>query len=129
MLGRSTGVKERAESGRELALKLAHDRKFRKQLLSAISHSAAAKRRARQRGVVGRAKRLAADARLRQEIRSAATSLEKAWTRVEKKRSHKLRNTLIVAGAGAAIAAAWWARAKSPESASASSEPVGASMN
>jgi uncharacterized membrane protein len=33
------------------------------------------------------------------------TSLEKAWTRVEKKRSHTLRNTLIVvAGAGAAAA-------------------------
>ncbi len=33
-------------------------------------------------------------------------SLEKAWSRVERKRSHKLRNTLIVLGVGAGAAAA-----------------------
>ena len=33
-------------------------------------------------------------------------SLDKAWSRVEKKRSHKLRNTLIVAGIGGGVAAA-----------------------
>ena len=50
MLGRNAGVKERAESGRVLAVKLsAQDRKFRKQLLAAISHSAAAKTRARKK--------------------------------------------------------------------------------
>src|ERR671938_45017 len=32
--------------------------------------------------------------------------MQKAWSRVEKKRSHKLRNTLIVVGAGGATAAA-----------------------
>ena len=70
MLGRSTGVKERAESGRVLAVKLAQDRKFRKQLLAAISHSAAAKTRARKKtGPMATAKRLAADTRLRFELR------------------------------------------------------------
>src|SRR5439155_12209023 len=38
--------------------------------------------------------------------RRMTDSLEKAWSRVEKKRSHKLRNTLIVVGAGGAAAAA-----------------------
>jgi uncharacterized membrane protein len=33
-------------------------------------------------------------------------NFEKAWTRVEKKRSHKVRNTLIVVGVGGAVAAA-----------------------
>jgi uncharacterized membrane protein len=31
--------------------------------------------------------------------------LQKAWTRVEKKRSHKLRNTIFVVGAGGVVAA------------------------
>jgi uncharacterized membrane protein len=104
---RSGGVKERAESGQALALKLARDRKFRKQLLSAIGHSAMARERARRRiGVMATAKRLAADKRLREDVRAAATNVQKAWKRVEKKRSHKLRNTLIVVGAGGATAAA-----------------------
>jgi uncharacterized membrane protein len=107
MLRRNGGVKERAASGQTLAVRLAQDRKFRKQLLSAIGHTAAARERARKRvGVVATARRLAADEQLRDELREAATNLQKAWTRVEKKRSHKLRNTLIVVGAGGATAAA-----------------------
>ena len=128
MLGRNAGVKERAESGRELAVKLAQDRKFRKQLLAAISHSAAAKTRARKKmGPMATAKRLVADQRLRFEVREAAASLQKALTRVEKKRSHKLRNTFIAVGAGAVAAAVWAARARSsssPPETSAVPEPV-----
>jgi uncharacterized membrane protein len=107
MLTRSGGVKERAESGRALALELARDRKFRKQLLAAMRHSAAAKERARRRvGLVGTARTLAADRKLRDEVRAAATNMQRAWKRQEKKRSHKLRNTLIVVGAGGATAVA-----------------------
>jgi uncharacterized membrane protein len=107
MLRRSGGVKERAESGQALALELAQDRKFRKQLLSAIGHSAAAKERARRRvGVLATARRLAEDEKLRDEVRAAATNMQRAWKRVERKRGHKLRNTLIVVGAGGATAAA-----------------------
>jgi uncharacterized membrane protein len=110
MLRRSGGVKEvkeTAERGQTLALELAHDRKFRKQLLRAIGHSAAAKERARRRiGLTATAKRLAADEQLRDDVRAAALALQKAWSRVERKRSHKLRNTLIVVGAGGATAAA-----------------------
>jgi uncharacterized membrane protein len=101
------GVKEQAQSGQTLALQLVQDRKFRKQLLTAIAHSAAAKRRARRKaGVMATAKRIAADARLRADIHAAAIGMQKAWKRTEKKQSHKLRNTLIVVGAGGAIAAA-----------------------
>jgi uncharacterized membrane protein len=107
MLGRSAGVKERAQSGQTLALKLAQDRKFRKQLLAAIGSTAVARKRARRRGgVMARAKRLAADRQLRNEVRAAATSVQKAWPLGKKKRSHKLRNTFIVVGAGGATAAA-----------------------
>ena len=114
MLRRSTGVKERAERGQNLALELAHDRKFRKQLLKAVGHSAAAKERARRRiGVTATAKRIVADEQLRDDLRAAAIAMQKAWSRVEKKRSHKLRNTLIVVGAGGATAAAAAPQARS----------------
>jgi uncharacterized membrane protein len=108
MLRRSGGVKERAQSGQSLAVELAHDRKFRKQLMSAIEHSAAAKERARTRraGFAATARRLAADEQLREELREVAMSVQKAWSRFEKKRSHKLRNTVLVVGAGGATAAA-----------------------
>jgi uncharacterized membrane protein len=100
-------VKERAQSGQTLALELAKDRKFRKQLLEAVQHSAIARERARRRiGVIATAKRLANDQQLREEVGAAAASLQKAWSRVEKKRSHKLRNTFIVVGAGGAATAA-----------------------
>jgi uncharacterized membrane protein len=107
MLARSGGVKERAESGRALALELARDRKFRRQLLAAVRHSAAARQRARRRfGVLGTARTLAGDRKLRNELRAAATNMQRAWKRGEKKRSHKLRNTIIVVGAGGATAVA-----------------------
>jgi uncharacterized membrane protein len=89
-----------------LATSLAKDRKFRRQLLSAVGHGTIAKRRAAKRfGFFAAAGRLAADPKLKTELRKMTKNLEKAWGRVERKRSHKLRNTLVVAGVGAAGAA------------------------
>ena len=50
--------------------------------------------------------RLKQDPKLRREVNKMVSSLDKAWARVEKKRSHKLRNTLLVVGLGGAAAAA-----------------------
>jgi uncharacterized membrane protein len=51
--------------------------------------------------------RLGADPKLKGELRKMTKHLENAWGRVEKKRSHKLRNSLlVVAGVGGATVAA-----------------------
>ena len=101
-------LKDNAASATELATALAKDKKFRKQLLSAAGHGVIARRRAARRiGFLAAVSRLAGDPKLKRELQKMTRSLEKAWSRVEKKRSHKLRNTLLaVAGAGGAVAAA-----------------------
>jgi signal transduction protein with GAF and PtsI domain len=111
MIGRSStaeALKERAVSGKDLAAQLAHDRQFRKQILAAVGHGAAARRRARRRiGLFAVAARLASDELLREELREMAEDLRGAWSRVERKQSHRLRATAIVlVGAGLAAWAA-----------------------
>jgi uncharacterized membrane protein len=110
MFGRTKtqAVKDHAATSKEFALALSRDKKFRKQLLSAIGHGAKAKRRAAKRvGFLAAATRLANDKQLRHELRTMTKNLEHAWSRVEHKqhRSHKLRNTMLVLGGGAAAAA------------------------
>ena len=103
---KTQGLRERATSATELAASLAKDKKFRQELLSGISHGVIARRRAARRlGFIAAATRIAADIELRNELRRMSTNLERAWSRVEKKRSNNLRNVLIVAGLGAAAAA------------------------
>jgi uncharacterized membrane protein len=111
MFGRTKteAVKEHAATSKDFALALSRDRKFRKQLLSAIGHGAKAKRRAAKRvGFLAAATRLANDKQLRKELDTMTKNLQQAWTRVERKqkRSHKLRNTMLVLGGGAAAAGA-----------------------
>jgi len=104
---KTQAVKEGAASGTDLAVSLAQDKKFRKQLLSAVGHGAAARERAASRiGLIAAAHRLGTDKELRNELRQMSEGLQNAWTRVEKKRSHKLRNfLLVIVGIGAAVAA------------------------
>ncbi len=105
---KTQAVKDSAVSAAELASSLAKDKKFRKQLLSAIGHGTIAKRRASKRiGLVAAVTRLGGDQMLKSELRKMTKHLENAWGRVEKKRSHKLRNSLLVVGGvgGAAVAA------------------------
>jgi uncharacterized membrane protein len=111
MFGRTKtqAVKEHAATSKDFALALSRDRKFRKQLLSAIGHGAKAKRRAAKRvGFLAAATRLVNDKQLRKELDTMTKNLQQAWTRVERKqkRSHKLRNTMLVLGGGAAAAGA-----------------------
>ena len=108
MLGRNraTVVKENAAEARELATQLALDQKFRKKLLAAVGHGAAAQQRARRRmGFAAVAARLAADQQLRDELRAMTRNLQAAWGRVEKKRSHRFRNFLLLLFGGAAVSA------------------------
>ncbi|MDQ2969291.1 MAG: SRPBCC family protein [Actinomycetota bacterium] len=105
---KSQVLKDNAASATDFATALAKDKKFRRELLSAISHGRIAGRRASSRiGFVAATTRLATDPKLKNELRKMTKSLEGAWGRVEKKRSHKLRNSiLIIAGVGGAAAAA-----------------------
>jgi uncharacterized membrane protein len=113
-------LKDQAGSASEFAAALAKDQKFRRELLEAVGHGVTARRRAARRmGLVAVAGRLAADERLRREVRQMTKNLEKAWGRVERKRSHKLRNTLIVVGVtGAAAAVAFPVRKRLSRSSS-----------
>jgi len=110
MFGRSRTdkVKDNAVAAADLATVLAQDKKFRKQLLQATQHGYRAKQRAAARiGTLAVLARIARDEELRDEVRQMARNLQNAWTRLEKKRNHRLRNTLLLlAGAGGAAAAA-----------------------
>jgi uncharacterized membrane protein len=117
MFRRSKGeaLKENAASRAELALALAKDRKFRKQLASALEHGSVARRRAAgglpvialvsRVGVLALAGRLATDDKLRRELGQMLENLQRARGRAEKKRRHRLRNSLIAIAAGGATAA------------------------
>jgi uncharacterized membrane protein len=104
---KTTVLKDSAASASDFATSLAKDKKFRKELLSAVSHGTLAQRRAaRKVGFYAAMLRLKNDPKLRREVNRMVSSLDKAWARVEKKRSHKLRNTLLLVGIGGAAAAA-----------------------
>ena len=109
-MGRSStadGVKAKALTGKDLAARLAQDERFRQQLVTAVAHGAAARRRARSRvGWLATAHRLATDEELRGEVQQMVDELRRAWSRVGRTRSsHRTRNTLLaLAGLGAAAA-------------------------
>jgi uncharacterized membrane protein len=105
---RTESAKQNAASAAELAAALAQDKKFRKQLLAATGHGMRAKKHVASRiGTIAVLSRIAADEELRDEVRQMMRNLQAVWQRVEKKRSHRVRNTLLVfVGAGGAAAAA-----------------------
>src|SRR5258705_3063403 len=101
MLGctKTQAVKEQAASSKDFALALSRDRKFRKQLLSAIGHGAKAKRRAAKRvGFLAAATRLANDKQLNRELHTMTTNLQHAWSRVKQKQKHtnNIRQTILL---------------------------------
>jgi|SRR5262245_57008184 len=106
-------LKNNAVNATEVAATLVRDKKFRKQIASAVAHATVARRRARARKFVlaTTIMRLGADPVLRREVRAMVENVEKALGRVEKKRSHKVRNSLLVA-AGVGSAAAAYAQAR-----------------
>ncbi len=97
-------VRSASEAG-NFAASLAKDKKFRKELLSAINHATIARRRAKRKmGLVGVARGMSGDLKLRRELNKMMESLDKAWSRLEKKQSHKVRNTLLVVGGVGGVA-------------------------
>ena len=105
---RTEALKKDVSSSADLVAVLMRDKQFRKELVAALSHAAAARQRAASRiGVVAAASRLATDEALRQELGEMIDNVRAAWSRLEKRRSHRMRNTLIVlVGGGAAAAVA-----------------------
>lgn len=92
---------------RELAVQLARDKKFRKQLIGAAKHGSRAKQRAdKQMGLRSLVGRLASDAELRAEMQHMTRDLQAAWERLQAKRSpsHRLRSTFLLAGLGGGVA-------------------------
>jgi hypothetical protein len=112
---RTQAIKDNAASSGELALALARDKKFRKQLAAAIAHGAAARRRAASRfGLTAVAARLTADEELRRELAATIEAVREARRRGEKKRSHTLRTTLLVVGSSAGAYALFKFRSRLP---------------
>jgi uncharacterized membrane protein len=117
MLGRSKtkAIKKEAANKTDLALALARDEAFRSRLASALAHSTRASvRAAKTLGTLAVASRLVADKDLRRDLAAAVQNAQGAWKRVEKKRSHKLRNTLLVVAGGAAAAGLYRFRERVP---------------
>ena len=100
-------VKEAGEEVATVGGQIVSDEKTRARVMAAVTAALLARQRARrQAGMVGLALRLGSDPVLREQLVEVATQLRKAQRRVERTRSHKLRNSLFVlAGFGAASAA------------------------
>jgi uncharacterized membrane protein len=101
-------VREQAATASGLAAQLARDKKFRKKLIGAAKHGSRAKRRmARQIGLRSLVARLVSDAKLRAEVRQMTGDLQAAWESLEAqrtRRSHGLRNALLLTGFGGGVA-------------------------
>ena len=82
------------------------DEKARGGLVAAVTAGLAARQRARrQTGFSGLLRRLAEDPAFRAHAVAMLVSLQQVWQRVERRRSHKVRNVLLLlSGAGAATA-------------------------
>jgi hypothetical protein len=85
---------------------LIRDERLRAHVRAAVGHGAQATGRVRGDFEAGNvASRLAADKKLRKNIRALLDDLDSAGDRLRRKRRHRARNAvLIVAGTGAAIA-------------------------
>jgi uncharacterized membrane protein len=110
MFGRRTTsdvVADAAETAAGYGEQVIEDEKVRDRVLAAIAAALAARERAkRQTGLIGLARRLATDPVLRAQLTEVVEQLQKAQRRADRKRSHKLRNVLLVlAGFGAVTAA------------------------
>jgi hypothetical protein len=86
---------------------LARDERLRSDIRSAIGHGAEARDRVRADIADGRVtSRLAEDKKLRKNLRALLEDLESAGERARRKRTHRVRNALLIAaGTGAAVVA------------------------
>jgi len=100
-------VKEASEEVATVGGRIVSDDKTRQRVMAAVAAALIAAQRARrQAGTFGLALRLGSDPVLRAQLAEMTEQLRKAQRRIERKRSHKLRNSLfLLAGFGAASAA------------------------
>jgi len=106
----TSDVQDAASGGRELARRLANDRKFRREVAAAVRHAALARQRSRRRAGVPAALALAAtDNVIRRELTESWARLRSAQARVEKQRRRRRRRlvTLLTGLAGAAAVIKW----------------------
>ena len=105
--GARTAVSDATSELTGYGTELVRDEKLRERLMAAVVAGAAARKRARrQAGMRAFVQRLAADPVFRAQVGEMFVQLQKAKRRVERRRSHKLRNAvLVLAGFGAASAA------------------------
>src|SRR5215208_1375427 len=106
----TSDVQDAASGGRELARRLANDRKFRREVAAAVRHAALARQRSRRRAGVPAALALAAtDNVIRRELTESWARLRSAQARVEKNRRRRRRRlvTLLTGLAGAAAVIKW----------------------
>jgi uncharacterized membrane protein len=105
---RTSGVvADAAGTAAEYGGQLIEDEKVRQRALAAVAAALAARQRARRMtGLSGLARRLATDPVLRDQLTEMVVQLQRAQRRADRKRSHKLRNgILVLAGFGAVTAA------------------------
>jgi uncharacterized membrane protein len=105
--GRSQAVLGAAEELTSYGGEVLEDEKARRRLVAALTAGLAARQRAkRQTGLGGLIRRLAEDPVFRASAMTMLVSLQQARQRVERRRSHKVRNVvLFLGGAGAAAVA------------------------
>ena len=104
--GRRQAVMDAAEELTSYGGDVLEDEKARRRLITAVTAGLTARQRAkRQTGVSGLLRRLGEDPVLRASALTALVSLQQARRRIERRRSHKVRNILLLlSGAGAATA-------------------------
>ena len=104
--GKSQAVMDAAGELTSYGGDVLEDKKARRRLVTAVTAGLAARQRAkRQTGVAGLLRRLAEDPAFRANAVTMLASLQEARQRVERRRSHKARNVLLLlGGAGAATA-------------------------
>jgi hypothetical protein len=99
-------VKDALTEAVTYADELVRDERLRSDVRSAYDHGAAATDRVREDlGQANFTSRLATDKKLRRSLRALLDDLDSAGERMRRKRSHRVRNAmLIVVGTGAAVA-------------------------
>jgi uncharacterized membrane protein len=100
------GASNAAGTVMPIAEQLTDDPKLRRRLIAALAHAELARRQARRAtGFTGAAMRLASDREFREHLQEIAVQLQDAQRRVKRRQSHKVRNTMLLALGGGAVAA------------------------
>lgn len=103
---RTDQIKDALLEAISYASDLMQDERLRSDVRSAYSHGAVATERVREDiGTERMMSRLATDKKLRKHLRALVDDLDSASERLQRRRSHRVRNAIVIlAGTGAAVA-------------------------